>query len=57
MAVDNCAICRNHIMDLCKIKIFFIKIGVECQAGDVKVDPNSCGVSWGVCNVIINMKI
>ena len=41
--VDNCAICRNHIMDLC----------IECQA-----NPNStvtgqdeCSVAWGACNV------
>ena len=28
IVVDNCAICRNHIMDLC----------IECQANQVKED-------------------
>lgn len=46
--VDNCAICRNHIMDLC----------IECQAAtpsntapsataSTKLD---CPVAWGACN-------
>jgi RING-box protein 1 len=56
--VDNCAICRNHIMDLC----------IECQAAvatpapssraDNKPDKNKmvattmteCPVAWGECN-------
>jgi Anaphase-promoting complex subunit 11 RING-H2 finger len=37
--VDNCAICRNHIMDLC----------IECQAGGAPTDD--CSVAWGACNV------
>jgi RING-box protein 1 len=40
--VENCAICRNHIMNLC----------IECQA-DHKVsadDDGGCTVAWGVCN-------
>uniref|UniRef100_A0A8C9IPT0 Zinc finger RING-H2-type domain-containing protein n=1 Tax=Piliocolobus tephrosceles TaxID=591936 RepID=A0A8C9IPT0_9PRIM len=35
IVVDNCAICRNHIMDLC----------IECQA-----TAEECTVAWGVCN-------
>ncbi|KAJ8907513.1 hypothetical protein NDN08_007624 [Rhodosorus marinus] len=39
--VDNCAICRNHIMDLC----------IECQAKQTAVvRPEECVVAWGVCN-------
>merc|ERR1711920_1170446 len=37
--VDNCAICRNHIMDLC----------IECQANQ-HANPEECTVAWGVCN-------
>ncbi|CAA9987867.1 E3 ubiquitin-protein ligase RBX1, putative [Plasmodium knowlesi strain H] len=49
ISVDNCAICRNHIMDLC----------IECQAKlnendgndkDKKMDKESCTIAWGVCN-------
>ncbi|KAH0486827.1 MAG: hypothetical protein KVP17_001115 [Porospora cf. gigantea B] len=35
--VDNCAICRNHIMDLC----------IECQSGPKQ---ENCTVAWGACN-------
>lgn len=45
--VDNCAICRNHIMDQC----------IECQANtDSKTGANGgstgkeCTVAWGTCN-------
>ncbi|OAF67655.1 RING-box protein 1 [Intoshia linei] len=42
IVVDNCAICRNNIMDLC----------IECQANlnskDIKQEE--CNVTWGVCN-------
>ena len=31
IVVDNCAICRNHIMDLC----------IECQANQVSSDSRS----------------
>ena len=34
--IDNCAICRNNIIDSC----------IECQANDT----NDCTISWGVCN-------
>ncbi|KAH8349896.1 hypothetical protein KR084_009083 [Drosophila pseudotakahashii] len=39
VAVDNCAICRNHIMNLC----------IECQA-DPNANQDECTVAWGECN-------
>lgn len=52
ISVENCAICRNHIMDLC----------IECQAitatpGNAgQQQPKSksaedCTIAWGKCNV------
>ncbi|KAF6003920.1 hypothetical protein CCYA_CCYA05G1519 [Cyanidiococcus yangmingshanensis] len=40
LRVDNCAICRNHIMDLC----------LECQADPQNARASECVVAWGVCN-------
>ncbi|KAH8323091.1 hypothetical protein KR074_003162, partial [Drosophila pseudoananassae] len=40
IVVDNCAICRNHIMQLC----------IECQACGGPIPFEQCTVAWGTCN-------
>lgn len=38
--VETCAICRNHIMDIC----------IECQNTKTVNDNQDCTVAWGACN-------
>ena len=40
IAVENCAICRNHIMEPC----------IQCQPNAMTDTENECVAAWGTCN-------
>lgn len=45
LTVDNCAICRNHIMDKC----------IECQTVQEMTDIDErCSISWGKCSHVFH---
>lgn len=38
--VENCAICRNHLMEPC----------IECQPNSMVNNEDKCIAAWGLCN-------
>ncbi|RLV93843.1 RING-box protein HRT1 [Spathaspora sp. JA1] len=40
MQIENCAICRNHLMEPC----------IECQPNTIANGSEECIAAWGVCN-------